>query len=100
VYAPKLPGWLHARWLSIRDDATPAMVSVSLLGRRPRIRRDQHQPGVQLPRVLGVRSGPSWDEVRMRLVAGQKPEDVEEATRALACIRKVARCQIRELPQT
>jgi len=50
-----------------------------------------------VPKVLGVSSGASWDEVRVRLVAGQKPEDFDEAARALACARGVARCQIREL---
>jgi S-DNA-T family DNA segregation ATPase FtsK/SpoIIIE len=50
-----------------------------------------------LPTVLGVRSGASWDEVRLRLVAGQKPENFDDAARALACARKVARCQVREL---
>src|SRR6185312_4905411 len=48
----------------------------------------------QLPRV---RSGASWDEVRIRLVPGQKPEDFDAATRALASARGVARCQVREL---
>ena len=51
----------------------------------------------QLPTVLGVRSGASWDEVRVRLVPGQKPEDFDEAARALASARGVARCQVREL---
>ncbi|MBV9731078.1 MAG: cell division protein FtsK, partial [Pseudonocardiales bacterium] len=44
-----------------------------------------------------VRSGASWDEIRVRLVPGQKPEDFDAATRALACARGVARCQVREL---
>jgi S-DNA-T family DNA segregation ATPase FtsK/SpoIIIE len=47
--------------------------------------------------VLGVKSGPSWDEVRVRLVPGQKPEDYDEAARALASARQVARCQVREI---
>ncbi len=51
----------------------------------------------QIPRVLGVRSGPSWDEVRVRLVPGQKPEDFDDAARALAVARGVERCQVREL---
>ena len=33
----------------------------------------------------------------MRLVPGQKPEDFDEAARALAVARGVARCQVREL---
>jgi DNA segregation ATPase FtsK/SpoIIIE, S-DNA-T family len=51
----------------------------------------------QLPRILGVRSGPSWDEVRVRLVAGQKPEDFDLVARELAVARGVMRCQVREL---
>jgi S-DNA-T family DNA segregation ATPase FtsK/SpoIIIE len=50
-----------------------------------------------LPRILGVRSGPSWDEVRVKLVPGQTPEDFDEAARPLAVARGVARCQVREL---
>ena len=34
--------------------------------------------------MLGVRSGASWDEIRIRLVPGQKPEDFDEAARAFA----------------
>ena len=44
-----------------------------------------------------MRSGASWDEVCIRLVPGQKPEDFDEAARALASARGVARCQVREL---
>jgi S-DNA-T family DNA segregation ATPase FtsK/SpoIIIE len=47
--------------------------------------------------VLGVRSGASWDLVRVRLIPGQKPEDFDNAARALAAARGVARCQVREL---
>jgi S-DNA-T family DNA segregation ATPase FtsK/SpoIIIE len=96
LYARKLPGWLRACGLSIRDDTVPVTVTVNLIGRR-KIRRDQPQAAVRLPVVLGVRSGPSWDQVRVRLVPGQKPEDYDEAVRALASARKVARCQVREL---
>jgi len=96
LYAPKLPGWLHACGLSIRDDLMPVAVTVNLVGRR-KIRRDQHRPAVRYPVVLGVKSGPSWDEVRVRLVPGQKPEDFDEAARALASARRVARCQVREV---
>jgi S-DNA-T family DNA segregation ATPase FtsK/SpoIIIE len=52
---------------------------------------------VRYPTVLGVRSGPSWDEVRVRLVPGQTPEDFDQAARPLASARKVARCQVREI---
>jgi DNA segregation ATPase FtsK/SpoIIIE, S-DNA-T family len=95
VYASGLPEWLHACGLGTKQDSAPIVVAFTPLGRilgrrRPLVRS-------QLPRVLGVRSGASWDEVRVRLVPGQKPEDVDEATRALASARGVDRCQVREL---
>jgi S-DNA-T family DNA segregation ATPase FtsK/SpoIIIE len=96
IYAPKLPGWLHACGLSVTDITTPTVVSLNVLG-RPRLSRGHPAPGARLPRVVGVTSGPSWDQVRVRLVPGQKPEDFDEATRALASARGVARCQVREL---
>jgi S-DNA-T family DNA segregation ATPase FtsK/SpoIIIE len=94
VYAPKLPEWLHACGLSIKTDAVPVMV-LSPLSRT--LRRGRSHAPARSPRVLGVRSGASWDEVRVRLVPGQKPEDFDEAARALASARGVARCQVREL---
>jgi len=96
IYSPKLPDWLHACGLSITDAVTPVAVTVNLVGRQ-RIRRDRQQPTIRVPKVLGVKSGASWDEIRIRLLSGQKPEDFDEATRALASARGVARCQIREL---
>jgi S-DNA-T family DNA segregation ATPase FtsK/SpoIIIE len=96
VYAPKLPSWLHACGLSITDDTAPLMVTVNLVGRR-KVRRERPATAVRMPRVVGVKSGPSWDEVRVRLVPGQKPEDYDEATRALASARRVTRCQVREV---
>ena len=95
IYAPKLPEWLHACGLSVPDITTPAVVSLNLLG-RPRLRRSHPATSARLPKVVGVKSGPSWDQVRVRLVPGQKPEDFDEATRALASARGVARCQVRE----
>ncbi len=95
VYAPKLPAWLHACGLSTNNDTSPA-VTVNLVGRK-KIRHEHHQTQARLPKVLGVRSGASWDEVRVRLVAGQKPEDVDEVARALASARGVQRCQVRKL---
>ena len=95
VYAPKLPDWLHACGLSIKPDAIPMVVTVNPLGRN--IRRGRSQSQARLPQVLGVRSGASWDEVRVRLVPGQKPEDFDQAARALASARAVTRCQVREL---
>ncbi|GAB2988562.1 cell division protein FtsK [Amycolatopsis acidiphila] len=96
VYVPKLPGWLHACGLSVKDDTIPIDVTVSLVGRK-KIVRDRRNPSVRIPRVRGVKSGPSWDEVRVALVPGQKPEDFDEAARALASARKVQRCQVREI---
>ncbi|HEX5405072.1 MAG TPA: FtsK/SpoIIIE domain-containing protein [Pseudonocardiaceae bacterium] len=96
LYARKLPTWLHACGLSIRDDALPLVVTVNLIGRK-KLRQDRQSAAVRLPVVLGVKSGPSWDEVRVRLVPGQKPEDYDEAARALASARQVARCQMREI---
>jgi S-DNA-T family DNA segregation ATPase FtsK/SpoIIIE len=95
VYARHLPAWLHACDLTVTDDALPVTVTVNLVGRK--VSRDRAPSAVQVPKLLGVRSGPSWDEVRVKLVAGQKPEDYDDAARALAVARNVARCQVREL---
>lgn len=96
VYAPRMPAWLRACKLTVADPGQPVTVQVSPFRRtavapKTRPRRDQ------LPRIVGVRSGPSWDEVRVRLVAGQTPEDFDQAARALAVARGVARCQVREI---
>jgi S-DNA-T family DNA segregation ATPase FtsK/SpoIIIE len=96
VYAPRLPKWLRACGLTIRDHDRPMVVSVNPLG-RSKVRRQVKPRADQTPKVLGLRSGPSWDEVRVRLVPGQKPEDFDEAARALASARGVTRCQVREL---
>jgi S-DNA-T family DNA segregation ATPase FtsK/SpoIIIE len=95
VYALKLPDWLHACGLGITQDRAPVVLALTPLGRA--LGRHRRPVPAQLPRVLGVRSGASWDLVRVRLVAGQKPEDFDDATRALASARGVARCQVREL---
>jgi DNA segregation ATPase FtsK/SpoIIIE, S-DNA-T family len=95
VYSPKLSQWLHACGLGIKQDTTPLLLRLTPLGRV--LGRSQRPVSAQLPKVLGVRSGASWDEVRVRLIPGQKPEDVDEAARALASARGVARCQVREL---
>jgi DNA segregation ATPase FtsK/SpoIIIE, S-DNA-T family len=95
VYSPKLPQWLHACGLSIKPDTVPMVVTVNPLGRS--LCRGRSQSQARLPQVLGVRSGASWDEVRVRLVPGQKPEDFDQAARALASARGVTRCQVREL---
>ena len=95
VYSPKLPEWLLACGLGIKQDVAPVVVALAPLGRS--FRRGRRRPEALLPRVLGVRSGASWDEVRLRLIPGQKPEDFDQAARALASARSVARCQVREL---
>jgi len=96
LYARLLPKWLRACGLTVQDADRPIVLTANPLGRN-KIRR-QPKPRVdQVPRVLGVRSGASWDEVRVRLVPGQKPEDFDEAARALAVARGVERCQVREL---
>ncbi|MGV9363686.1 FtsK/SpoIIIE domain-containing protein [Amycolatopsis sp. NPDC003731] len=101
LYGRKLPGWLTACGLVIRDASVPVDVTVSLVGRRrgkSTVARSQDRSaGVAVPMLLSVRSGASWDEVRVRLVPGQKPEDFDDGARALAVARKVTRCQIREL---
>lgn len=96
IYARKLPGWLRACGLTVLDADRPIVLTANPLGRR-KVRRAPKQRVDQVPRVLGVRSGASWDEVRVRLVPGQKPEDFDDAARALAVARGVARCQVREL---
>jgi S-DNA-T family DNA segregation ATPase FtsK/SpoIIIE len=95
VYGPKLPDWLQACGLGMKHDAAPVVVAITPFGRA--LGRNRRPVPAQLPRVLGVRSGASWDLVRVRLVPGQKPEDFDEAARALASARGVARCQVREL---
>ncbi|MFC4853643.1 FtsK/SpoIIIE domain-containing protein [Actinophytocola glycyrrhizae] len=96
VYAPKLPGWLRACGLTVLDADRPIVVTANPLSRN-KVRRQPKQRTDQVPKVLKVRSGASWDEVRVRLVPGQKPEDFDEAARALAVARGVTRCQVREL---
>ena len=96
VYAPRMPRWLRACRLTVADPGQPVTVQVTPFRRtavQPRVRPRRDQ----VPRVVGVRSGPSWDEVRVRLVPGQTPEEFDPAARALAVARGVARCQVREL---
>jgi DNA segregation ATPase FtsK/SpoIIIE, S-DNA-T family len=96
LYARRLPGWLQACGLTVREPDRSVVVVLTPMGRR-KVRRQLAPRRDQVPRVLRVRSGASWDEVRVRLVPGQKPEDFDEAARALAVARGVARCQVREL---
>ncbi len=96
VYAPRMPGWLRACGLVVADSDNAMTVQVTPFRRsavkpKPKARPDQ------LPRIVAVRSGGSWDEVHVKLVAGQTPEDFDAAARQLAVARGVTRCQIREL---
>jgi len=96
IYAPRMPRWLRACGLTVTDRDPGVSVQVNPFRKtavKPKIRPRSDQ----VPRVVGVRSGASWDEVRVRLVAGQTPEDFDTAARSLAVARGVARCQIREL---
>ncbi|HYZ36155.1 MAG TPA: cell division protein FtsK, partial [Pseudonocardiaceae bacterium] len=77
IYAPKLPGWLHACGLGIRQEAVPVVLAVTPLARALSRNRRTIAPA-QLPKVVKVRSGASWDLVRVRLIPGQKPEDFDE----------------------
>ena len=81
VYSAKLPDWLHACGLGMKHDPAPVMVTLTPWSRA--FGRRQHPARAQLPKVVGVRSGASWDLVRVRLVPGQKPEDFDVAARAL-----------------
>jgi S-DNA-T family DNA segregation ATPase FtsK/SpoIIIE len=67
IYATRLPEWLHACGLSVARDAAPVVLSLTPLGR---VLGRGRRPA-QLPKVLGVPSGASWDLVRVRLVPGQ-----------------------------
>jgi DNA segregation ATPase FtsK/SpoIIIE, S-DNA-T family len=96
VYARRLPGWLQSCGLTVQDPDQRVVLVVSPLG-RGKVRRQARSSGDRVPRVLRVRSGASWDEVRVRLVPGQKPEDFDEKARQLAVAREVSRCQVREL---
>jgi DNA segregation ATPase FtsK/SpoIIIE, S-DNA-T family len=96
LYARNMPRWFRACRLSVPDGDQAISLQLSLLRRTPMAPRTKPRPD-QLPRITGVRSGPSWDEVRVRLIPGQTPEDFDEAARSLAVARGVRRCQIREL---
>jgi S-DNA-T family DNA segregation ATPase FtsK/SpoIIIE len=96
VYAPKMPKWLRACRLTVSDSQQAITINVNPFKRTGIAPKAKPRPD-QMPRILGVRSGPSWDEVRVRLVAGQKPEDFDLVARELAVARGVMRCQVREL---
>lgn len=95
-YAPRMPRWLRACGLTVPDRDPGITVQVNPF-RRSAVRPKPRPRPDQLPRIVGVRSGGSWDEVYVKLVAGQTPEDFDQAARALAVARGVARCQVREL---
>jgi DNA segregation ATPase FtsK/SpoIIIE, S-DNA-T family len=96
VYAPRMPRWLRACGLTVPDRDPGVHVQVNPF-RRSAVRPKVKARADQLPRIVGVRSGGSWDEVRVKLVPGQTPEDFDAAARALAVARGVSRCQVREL---
>ena len=96
LYAPRMPRWLRACRLTVPDSGQSITINVNPLRKTAIAPKAKPRPD-QMPRITGVRSGPSWDEVRVKLVAGQKPEDFDEVTRELAVARGVARCQVREL---
>ncbi|MHA6780298.1 FtsK/SpoIIIE domain-containing protein [Pseudonocardia saturnea] len=96
VYARKMPRWLRACGLTVVDRDPGVHVQVNPF-RRSMVRPKTAGRADEVPRVVGVRSGGSWDEVRVRLVPGQTPEDFDLAARSLAVARGVTRCQVREL---
>ena len=96
LYARRMPRWFRSCGLSVPDSQQTINLQLSVLRRAPVAPRAKARPD-QLPRILGVRSGPSWDQVRVRLVPGQTPEDFDEAARQLAVARRVSRCQVQEL---
>ncbi|MGD9531009.1 FtsK/SpoIIIE domain-containing protein [Pseudonocardia sp.] len=96
LYAPRASRWFRACGLTVPDPDTGITVQVNPF-RKTAIRPKPQPRADQLPRIVGVRSGASWDEVRVRLVAGQTPEEYDQAARALAVARGVARCQVREI---
>jgi len=96
IYARHMPGWLRACRLTVHDSQQSITVNVNPFKRVVRVPVARSRSD-QMPRIIRVHSGPSWDEVWVRLVAGQKPEDFDERSRELAVARGVARCQVREL---
>ncbi len=96
VYVPRTPRWFRACGLTVQDSDRVVSVTVNPLRRSAMAPRTRLRPD-QLPKIMGVRSGPSWDEVHVKLIPGLVPEQFDEAARALAVARGVARCQVREL---
>ena len=96
IYARRMPHWLRACRLTVPDPEQAITINVNPFKQTALVPKSKPRPD-QLPKILEVRSGPSWDEVRVKLVAGQKPEDFDLVARELAVARGVARCQVREL---
>src|ERR1044072_7998654 len=96
VYARHMPSWLAACGLTVREHDRSVTVNVNPL-RRNAIQRQSKPLPDQVPVITGVRSGPSWDEVRLRLVPGRTPEAFDEHARQLAVAAGVSRCQVREI---
>lgn len=76
VYGPRWPRWARASRLVWEQDTVAEPI---------------------VPRLRSVTSGPSWDEVTVRMVPGQTQRDYEHAAESLAQSRKVARCAVREV---
>jgi S-DNA-T family DNA segregation ATPase FtsK/SpoIIIE len=96
LYARRMPRWLRACRLTVPDSGQSITININPLRKTGIAPKAKPRPD-QMPRITGMRSGPSWDEVRVKLVPGQKPEDFDDVARELAVARGVARCQIREL---
>jgi S-DNA-T family DNA segregation ATPase FtsK/SpoIIIE len=96
IYAPRMPKWFRACRLVVTEPGEGVAININPFRRTGLAPRGKPRRG-QVPRIIGVRSGGSWDEVRVKIVPGLTPEDFDQAARSLAVARGVARCQVREL---
>lgn len=76
LYGPRWPRWARGHHLILFPDETNVPVI-------PHLRR-----------IVCTRD---WDEMRIRMLPGQTPEDYERAAEGLAAARRVARCAVREV---